>query len=182
MSKGWIMSENECIRMLMTRQSIRRFTDKDIDDEVINGIIETALRAPSAGNRQPWRIVVVRDHNRIQRLAAAAGGQSVVSTCKVLFGIFAVPDESAERYGERGRNLYCIQDTAALTYALLLAIHINGLGACWVGAFDDDAVADGFNAPSEYKPVAMIPIGAYGESPPLRSRRSPSEVVIREHF
>ncbi len=176
------MSENECIRMLKTRQSIRRFTNKDIAEEVINGIIEAALRAPSAGNRQPWRIVVARDHDRIQRLAAAAGAQSAVLTCKVLLGIFAIPAESAERYGARGRDLYCIQDTAALTYALLLAIHINGLGACWVGAFNDEAVAEGFNAPPEYRPVAMIPIGAYEESPPMRSRRSVSEVVIREHF
>ena len=176
------MSEKECIEMLKTRQSIRRFTDKDIPDEVINGIIEAALRAPSAGNRQPWRIVVVRDRDRIQRLAAAAGGQSAVLTCNVLLGIFAIPAESEERYGARGRNLYCIQDTAALTYALLLAIHINGLGACWVGAFDDEAVAEGFDAPADYRPVVMIPIGLYEQAPPMRSRRPLSEVVIREHF
>lgn len=141
-----------------------------------------ALQAPSAGNRQPWRIVVVRDPTRLEELSKAAYGQSFVASCQVLLGIFAVPEESAERYAERGRQLYVFQDTAALTYALLLGIHFNGLGGCWVGAFDDDAVARVFKAPDGFRPVAMIPIGHYDQPPPPRPRRSISEVVLKESF
>ncbi len=176
------MSDTDCIKMLMTRQSIRKFTGEHVPEEVVDEVIEMALQAPSAGNRQPWRIVVVRDKSRIQRLAGAALGQSVVSTCDVLLGVFAVPEESAERYGDRGRDLYVIQDTAALTYALLLGIHFKGYGACWVGAFDDEAVAETFNAPEGFRPVALIPIGVYEKAPPPRPRKSVSEVVLQEAF
>ena len=173
---------NDCMKAIATRQSIRKFTDAPVSDDVINEIIKMALQAPSAGNRQPWRIVVVRDRDRLDDLSKAAGGQQFVASCQVLLGIFAVADESAERYAERGRNLYVFQDTAALTYALLLGIHFNGLGGCWVGAFDDAAVAEVFKAPKGFRPVAMIPIGHYESPPPPRPRRGMSEVVLKESF
>ncbi len=172
----------DCMELLASRQSIRKFTDATVSDEVIDAIIKMALQAPSAGNRQPWRIIVVRDHNRLEQLSQAAFGQQFVATCQVLLGIFAVPEESAERYADRGRNLYVFQDTAALTYALLLGIHFNGLGGCWVGAFDDAAVAEVFKAPEGFRPVAMIPIGHYESPPPPRPRRDLAEVVLQETF
>jgi nitroreductase len=172
----------DCLKLLASRQSIRKFTDAPVSAEVIDDIIKMALQAPSAGNRQPWRIVVVHDRDRLEQLSKAAFGQQFVASCQVLLGIFAVPDESAERYADRGRNLYVFQDTAALTYALLLGIHFHGLGGCWVGAFDDDAVAQVFNAPEGFRPVAMVPIGHYETPPPPRPRRGVSEVVLRETF
>lgn len=174
--------KKECMAELATRQSIRKFTDAPVSDEVVQNILKMALQAPSAGNRQPWRIVVVRDRDKLEELSQAALNQKFIATCQVLLGIFGVPEESAERYGDRGRDLYVLQDTAALTYALLLGIHYNGLGGCWIGAFDDDLVAKAFNAPPGYRPVAMIPVGAYEKTPPPRPRREVSEVVLKETF
>ncbi len=173
---------NNCMKALASRQSIRKFTDAPVSDLIIDDIIKMALQAPSAGNRQPWRIIIVRDRDRLEQLSQAAFGQQFVATCQALLGIFAVPEESAERYADRGRNLYVFQDTAALTYALLLGIHFKGLGGCWVGAFDDAAVAKVFKAPEGFRPVAMIPIGYYESPPPARPRRDVSEVVLQETF
>lgn len=176
------MKSDECINLLITRQSIRKFTDADVMEEDIQKIIEIGLKAPSAGNRQPWRIVVVKEVGTIQKLADASHGQNVVSSCKVLLAIFAVADESGERYGDRGVNLYSIQDTAALTTYLLLGVHFKGYGACWVGAFDEGSVSEILNVPSGFRPVALIPIGNPGITPPFRPRRPFSEVVIDEQF
>lgn len=173
---------NSYMEELSTRQSIRKYTDTPISDDVIDDIIRMALQAPSAGNCQPWRIVIVRDKDQLKALSKAAFNQTFIASCQVLLGIFGVPEESASRYAERGRNLYVLQDTAALTYALLLGIHYNGLGGCWIGAFDDDTVARIFNAPDEFRPVAMIPIGAYDTAPPPRPRRNMTEVVLKESF
>ena len=170
------------MNLLATRQSIRKFTDADVLEEDIQKIIEIGLKAPSAGNRQPWRIVVVKETRTIQKLADASHGQSVVSSCKVLLAIFAVADESRERYGDRGASLYSIQDTAALTTYLLLGVHFLGYGACWVGAFNEDSVSEILDAPSGFRPVALIPIGVPDIKPPFRPRRGFPEVVIDEHF
>lgn len=176
------MKNEECMNLLVTRQSIRKFTDADVLEEDIQKIIEIGLKAPSAGNRQPWRIVVVKETGTIQKLADASHGQSVVSSCKVLLAIFAVADESRERYGDRGASLYSIQDTAALTTYLLLGAHFKGYGACWVGAFDEGPVSDILNVPPGFRPVALIPIGNPEITPPFRPRKTPSEIVIDEHF
>jgi len=176
------LKSDECTNLLVTRQSIRKFTDADVLEEDIQKIIEIGLKAPSAGNRQPWRIVIVKEAGTIQKLADASHGQNVVSSSKVLLAIFAVADESSERYGDRGANLYSIQDTAALTTYLLLGVHFIGYGACWVGAFDEKSVSKILNAPTGFRPVALIPIGSPEIKPPFRPRRNLSEVVIQEHF
>lgn len=176
------MINNECISLLKSRQSIRKFKDEMIPDADIEKIIEIGLKAPSAGNCQPWRIVIIKDKSKIQQLAEAAHGQSVVSSCSVLLAIIAVPQESAERYGERGSTFYVIQDTAALTYSLLLGAHFKGFGACWVGAFSDEKVSEILHTPLGYRPVALIPIGVPDESPELRKRKKSSEIIVHEQF
>ncbi|TFG14422.1 nitroreductase family protein [Candidatus Thorarchaeota archaeon] len=176
------MTEGNCIDQIANRRSIRKFKDEKIPDDVIDELIRTGLWAPSAGNLQPWRIVKTTSEDQIKTLADAAYGQSVVKTAPAVLVIVAVPSESAEKYGQRGRSLYAYQDTAALTYTLLLTAHAMGYGGCWVGAFDDEAAANAISAPDGFKPVSMIPIGVPDESPSPRPRKAPSEVVVEDRF
>ncbi len=178
-----IVDSSECIEKIQTRCSVRAFRDGPVPSEDLQTILQTGTRAPSAGNRQPWRIVVVHDTATKGRLAEAALGQKFVAEAPVVLVVCAVPAESARRYGERGASLYVLQDTAALTENILLAAHILGHGACWVGAFDDDAVARIIKAPEGIRPVAIIPLGRpKGEGPALRDRRPMAEVVVEESF
>jgi nitroreductase len=87
-----------------------------------------------------------------------------------------------ESYGERGRTLYCLQDTSAAVENILLAATALGLGGCWMGAFHEDEVKQVINAPGEMRPVALIAVGYPNESPRDRSRRPASEVVYQETF
>lgn len=92
---------DDCSSMLESRISIRKFRKATIPDNDINEIIEIGTKAPSAGNCQPWRIVVVKDAATREKLAEAAWGQGFVAKAPVILAVCAVPAESKERYSER---------------------------------------------------------------------------------
>ncbi len=174
---------DDCNSVIRSRVSIRKFKKATIPDNDINEIMEIGTKAPSAGNCQPWRIVVVKDAVTREKLAEAAWGQSFVAKAPVILTVCAVPAESKERYGERGETLYVLQDTAALATSLLMGAHFKGYGACWVGAFDEETVTTVLNVPAGMKPVALVLIGIPdGPVPKKRKRRPMSEIVVKECF
>jgi nitroreductase len=159
------------------RRSVRAFQGSDVSVSTVQKILEAAVRAPSAGNRQPWHFVVVRRKAVKEALAQAASGQDLLAEAPVVIVVCADAERSATRYGSRGRSLYCLQDTAAATEHILLAATALGLGSCWVGAFDEGAAARALDLPAQLRPVAMVPIGqAASESTGRTARRSLAEV------
>jgi nitroreductase len=161
------------------RHSVRRFTAEPVTDEQVQRLLETAVLAPSAGNRQPWHFVVVRDKTTREALAAAAYGQGFVAQAPVVIAVCAEPEQSAARYGDRGTHLYCLQDTAAAATYILLGAAALGLGTCWVGAFDEEYAAEVLNLPARLRPVALIPVGHPVKQPRRPARRPLAEVVTR---
>lgn len=168
--------------MIRDRTSVRAFTHRDISDDDVRLLVEAACLAPSAGNRQPWEFVVVRDGRNKRRLVDAAHGQSFIAEAPVIIVVCADPGRSASRYGRRGAELYCLQDTAAAVQNLLLTAAANDLGSCWIGAFDEDMASEAVGAPRGVRPIAIVPVGYPAERPPHRMRRRPSEVIHRERF
>jgi nitroreductase len=163
--------------LLARRHSVRAFGSTELDSATVNALLKAGIRAPSAGNRQPWHFVVVRRPALKQALAQAAGGQSFVAEAPIVIVVCADPERSAARYGTRGRQLYCLQDTAAATENILLAATAMGLGACWVGAFDEGAAALALELPKHLRPVAMVPVGQPAAKPQHAARRPLSEVT-----
>jgi nitroreductase len=165
--------------VLAARHSVRAFhKERDVPSEVVTRLIQAAVRAPSAGNRQPWHFCVARDEATKRALAQAALNQWFLSEAPVVIVVCADPERSADRYGDRGRYLYSLQDTAAATQNLLLAAVASGLGACWVGAFNETAASRALNLPAHLRPVAIVPIGyPAGLSSPGSDRRAPQAVV-----
>ena len=162
------------------RQRVRVFNqESDVPPEIVTRLLHAATRAPSAGNCQPWHFFVVRDQETKKALARAALNQWFLGEAPVVIVVCADPDRSARRYGDRGRYLYSLQDTAAATENLLLAAVASGLGACWVGAFDEDAAAEALDLSSHLRPVAMVPIGYPAEQPRHRTDRLPLDSVVR---
>jgi nitroreductase len=168
------MDEQSLIRR---RYSCRRFAGTPLSQAEIEHVLEAAVWAPSAGNLQPWRFVVVTSDELKERLARAAH-QEFVAEAPVVIAVCAVPGESARRYGERGRSLYSLQDTAAATENILLAAAELGLGSCWVGAFDEPAAAAALALPPAWRPVALVPLGHPLETPGARERRPMADVVV----
>jgi nitroreductase len=172
----------EFFEVIKNRRSIRSFKKQALPPEVINQLIDAAKAAPSAGNAQPWAFVLATQQKTKQALAQAAFNQKWLEEAAAVFVVCADMKRAEESYGERGRTLYCIQDTSAAVENILLAATALGLGGCWMGAFHEDEVRSIINAPSEIRPVALVPVGYPNESPRARSRRPAGEVVYQETF
>jgi len=165
-------------QVIEERHSVRDFdARREVTPEMVEQILRAAIRAPSAGNCQPWRFVVVRNEQIKDLLAQAAYGQRFVAHAPVVIVVCADPSRSAWRYGSRGTQLYCLQDTAAATEHILLAAVALGLGACWVGAFDEGAASKALSLPANLRPVAIVPIGYPVGRSHRTSRRGLEEVV-----
>lgn len=166
----------DVMEVIKERRSIRRFKPEGLPKATIEHLLEAATLAPSAGNLQPWFFVVVLNEGLRQKLAEAAG-QPFMAKAPVCIVVCAEPERSAYRYGKRGRELYCIQDTAAAIENILLTATGLGLGACWVGAFDEERVASILELRPGLRPVAILPIGYPAEDKNATPRRPLNEVI-----
>ena len=171
----------ECIEAIKGRRSIRKFKDQPVDKELVEQLLDAAQMAPSAGNLQARDFIVISDKTTKQKLAKAAMGQSFIEQAPVAVVVIANIERSSRIYRARG-ELYAILDAAAGIENLLLAAHSMGLGACWVGAFDETQVTALLGIPDKAKPVALIPVGYPGEQPSATPRMVPDRLVHREKW
>ncbi|MCL2287915.1 MAG: nitroreductase family protein [Candidatus Bathyarchaeota archaeon] len=167
---------------IKNRRSVRQFTNQTVPDEMVDKLVEAARMAPTAKNAQAFQLVIVRQAETKELLSRAAFGQVQVQTASVVFVVCADLRRAMDSCGDRGRSLYCIQDAAAVTQNVLLVAYSLGLGACWIGAFDEEVVKKVVNTPVDMRPVVMISIGYPAESPLQRPRRLSDEFVHQETF
>ena len=164
--------------LVQKRHSIRAYRAKPVERGKIESILDSVHLAPSAGDLQAFEIVVVDDAETKRALADAALGQDFVATAPVVLAFCANPARSEGKYGKRGATLYCVQDaTIAAAYAQIAATAL-GLGSCWVGAFDEAAVARVLAAPQRIRPIALMALG-YGAEQPERPPRWPLTDIAR---
>ncbi|MGC8993625.1 MAG: nitroreductase family protein [Candidatus Aenigmatarchaeota archaeon] len=147
------------------RRSIREYQDKDVDDKLIGVMLWAACQAPSAGNLQEWRFIVVRDQKKKELLYNAALKQEHVRKAPVLIVVAADLETQSLRYGKRGELVYALEDCAAAIENMLLAATALGLGTCWVGAFDEEDVKNILQLPDFLRPIAIITVGYPAEEP-----------------
>lgn len=173
------MDPEELLELIRYRRSIRKYSDKAIDENIIEALTEAGRWAPSAGNKQPLEIIIVDKEEIRQKLAEAAGRQSFIAEAPILFVIAAHWRRTAERYHDRGRTLYCLQDTAAAIQNILLLATAYGLGTCWIGAFNEDMVDEICQLPKGFRSVALIPIG-YADRERPEDRGTPPRRKLEE--
>ncbi len=153
----------DCMR---NSHSVRIFKNQEISDATLTRILEAGCWAPSAGNLQPWYFYVVKNDEVKSRIADACFDQQQIVAAPVVIVIMADPARSNERYGERGAQLYCNQDTAAAAQNMLLAAEGLGISACWVGAFNETKVQQLLEAPPRMRAVIIICLGYNDEEHP----------------
>jgi len=156
--------------VLKKRHSIRTYRKKEVEAEKLKKLLDCINQAPSAGNLQAYHIYVVKKQEYRDQLALSAFGQNFIAQAPLVLVFMADLSRSSTRYGQRGVELYAIQDaTIACAYAQLIAREL-GLGSCWVGAFDEERVKALLQTPNEYRPVALMPLG-YSSVKGSRSQR-----------
>ena len=161
----------DILDIVKRRRHIHFFDPEPISDETIRTLLEAARWAPSAGNLQPWEIIVINSEEDKDRLVGVLRKKEYMRSAPVILIFCADLSRSSERYGERGTSLYAIQDTTAAIQNVLLTATALGLGSGWVGDFNEDAIAGLFNLPTSVKPMALIMIGKSNEYPTPPSRR-----------
>lgn len=160
---------------IRSRRSVRAFRTEPVPDALLRELVELANWAPSAGNLQARDLVVVRDTKTREALARAAD-QNELAQAPVVVAV-CTNASRISKYGERGRELFSIQDAAAATENLLLAAHERGLGAVWMGSFEEDVVRRILGIPQHARPVTLVALGWPAENPPPPQRLPLDEVL-----
>ena len=163
---------------IKTRKSVREYLDKPVEDKKLNMILEAARLAPSAGNRQEWRFVVVRDPKTRRKLAEAASSQTFVGQAPVVIVACAETDGHVMSCGQL---CYPIDVAIALDHMSLVATEL-GLGTCWIGAFNEQKVKEILGIPEEIRLVQLMPLG-YPSDPSLtRKTRLSLDKIVKHHL
>jgi len=161
------------------RRSIRRYTDRDVSDEQIRALLEAAYWAPRVNER--WNFIVVRDKATKDVLARGEpGGRPQPQAAAAPVDIVVCIDLRGA--SERDRELYAMQEASAAIQNILLKAYELGLGTCWIGSFDDEAVAEALSLPEGVKPIAIISIGYPAEKGKGIRRKKLEEIVHRERW
>ncbi|MBS3116097.1 nitroreductase family protein [Candidatus Woesearchaeota archaeon] len=170
----------DIIELIKSRRTIKHFLPKFVSWENISKIIDAARHAPSCGNLQNWKFLVVLDSNLKQAVAEAAHEQYEIAIAGALIIVLGEPEKAERYYSLRGERLYTVQNCAAAMENMLLEAHSLGLGTCWIGAFDEEAIRMMFKIPENIRPQAIVAVGYPKEIPP-KPPKYPLEAVIYFH-
>ncbi len=166
-------------KAIESRKSVRSYQNRPIEEEKLNRILEAARLAPSASNRQEWRFVIVQDEETRKRLVDAANNQSFIAEAGVIIACCA---DSTDHVMPCGIKCYAIDVAIAIDHLTLAAVS-EGLGTCWIGAFDPKKVREILGIPEEITVVELLPLGYPTDSSPKEKIRKPiSEIVHREKW
>jgi nitroreductase len=147
-----------------------KFKKDDVDDKLIGVMLHMATYAHSAGEIQEWNFIVVRDEKEKENLYKAALEHPVLKNAPVVIVVCADLEKASMRFQKRGEVFYSVQDTASASMLMLLAANALGLGAVWIGSFDEERVKDILYLPENLRPVAMIAVGYVEEEEEMRER------------
>ncbi len=168
----------DVIAAIEARFSVRRYRRDPVPEELLERVLEAARMAPSACNRQPFRIVVIRVPGREAELGRIYGRPWFVGAPLVI-GMVAVPSEAWRRADGK---LYADVDATIAMDHLILAAAGLGLGTCWVAAFDPVAAREVLALPDDVEPLAFTPLGYPAASAGAKPRRPLAELVRYERW
>ncbi|HJO34009.1 MAG TPA: nitroreductase family protein [Anaerolineales bacterium] len=199
------MDVTDLLPVIQQRRSVRRYATEPVQNELLETLLQAAVWAPSAHNRQPWRFAVLQsdaqkecladamgDRFRADRLAAGDPPEAVAQDMErsrqvltqapaLLLCCMSMAD--MDRYPDARRaqaeRTMAIQSVALAAQNLLLVAHAAGLGACWRCAplFCPDTVRETLQLPADWEPQAIISIGYAAEAGRPPERRPLTEVV-----
>lgn len=150
---------------IKARRSIRKFKRKEIPQELLDHVLEMARTAPSGANRQPWQMVVITDRQKLKDLVPICKDQAFVGDCSAfLVGI----DDPQQKWAK-------VDLTIALDHITLAAVE-EGLGSCWIGAFDQARMAEYVGLPADRTVTVCLALGYPDETPAARGRKKAEEL------
>ena len=150
---------------------------QQIPDKIVTKLIKNAHKAPSAGHTQVQEFILVKDDSTKKKLRKAAVNQEYVESAPLLIVVCSNTSRSVGRYGSRGREFYSIIDGAFASMLILLSAVNEGIGACFVGAFEDNKVSQILELPKDVRPIGIICIG-YPAGKPEKLKRIDVKALV----
>jgi len=168
----------DALTTIMSRRSIRSYDDRPVEPGLVEGLLRAAMAAPSAGNQQPWRFVVVTGRETLDRLSTTSPYAGMLASAPLAVVV------CGDTIGERHPG-YWVEDCSAAMENLLLAAHALGLGAVWLGYHPDaervERARDVLGIPETLVVLGIASIGYPAEErPPVDRYRE--EYVHRERW
>lgn len=160
--------------LINARYSVRAYADRPVPREALLRILEAARVAPSACNKQPWHFFLVTDPATRAALFPNER-QSWISAAPAVLVACSYPDRAWQRAYD-GKNHADIDLAIAMEHIVLAATE-EGLGTCWICAFDPQVFREVLRLPAEMEPVAATPLG-YGASEPRPRDRKPLDEIV----
>jgi nitroreductase len=160
-----------CIEKMMTRRSIRKFKNEPVAEEVINNILEAGRLSPSATNTQPWHFVIARDHKEKEACTFRGFNKFAVDASFVVVGLYKQSEAIFEKYS--------LMDVTIALQSMVVAAWAQGVGSCWMGAFDDKNLKDTLTLPDDSRIVGAVAFGIPDEIPSQPPKKLFSEII---HF
>jgi len=172
----------DLFEVVSTRRSVRSYADKPIPEEILLKVLDAARLAPSGSNRQPTRLIVIRDRMRINALVPMCTNQSFIAQAPIV--IVGVGKNLPNNRGGYMGHYGVLVDTAIVMDHLTLAARAEGLGTCWIGAFNYEPIKTFLKVPEDWNVVALSPIG-YPKTQafkPSENRIGLTEFIIDEQW
>ena len=157
-----------------SRYSVRGYKPDPVSDEALQQVLEAARQAPTAANRQPFRIIVIHTRGREEDLKRVYGRTWLLQAPLVL-AVVAVPGEAWRRSDDKPYDE--VDATIAMDH-LVLAATALGLGTCWIAAFDPVAVREVLALPDDVEPIALTPLG-YPDGVRTTTARRPLDDLVK---
>ncbi|MBA7574752.1 Albonoursin synthase [subsurface metagenome] len=164
---------------IKNRRSIRNFTADPLEEkELRNLILKAGIWAPSGGNAQNWRFIVITDQKVLNKLKLVSPGllgspQTIIIICQDLVN-------ALEKGGELGVKTLSLMDTAMAAQNIMLAAYAVGLGTCPIASFHPEAVQRIMGLPVHIYPQLLISVGFSKENPPA-PRRDPNIIWFNSY-
>jgi len=165
--------------LIRRRYSVRAYRPDPVEEEKLTRILEAVRLAPTAANRQAFRVMVIQTKGREEELRRVYGREWFTQAPLVL-AVCALPAEGWVRKFD-GWNAAEVDATIAMTH-LVLAAAGEGLGTCWIAAFDPQAARDVLGLPDGIVPSAFTPLGYPADSIAPKKRKPLAEIVRHDRW
>jgi len=161
------------LELAQERYSVRSYKKDPVEKEKLDKILETARIAPTAANRQAFKIVVIRTEGRREELKKIYGRDWFVQA-PIVLGVFSIPEKNWVR--SDNVNYYHVDAAIVMDHIILAATEL-GLGTCWIGAFNPEAARQAAGLGEGYEPVVFTPLG-YPDGTAAKKQRKPLEDIV----
>ncbi len=165
-------------KAIQSRRSIRAYDSREVEEEKLLRVLDAGRLSPSASNRQERRFVIIRDARIRKLLSEAARNQKFVAEAPVVIAACSVESGYIMLCGQPA---YAIDTAIAVDHMTLAAVE-EGLGTCWIGAFDEKKVKEILSIPDYVRVVALLPLGYPSTVQPPSPRKSLNELVMWEKW